>query len=76
MSEIVAVKVSKTLKERMRRLKGKVDWPSEIREFLEGRARNAEAEGNLHEVVQLLRRTGRVRKGFSAASVREDRDSR
>ncbi len=75
MSEIVAVKVPRELKERMRRLRDRVDWPSEIRRFIEERVRQEEAEENLRQVIELLKRTkGGVEKGFAAKSVREDRE--
>ncbi len=76
MSETVAVKIPKRLKERMRQLRGKVDWPSEIRAFVEDRARQSEANERMQEVMTLLRKTPQVSKGFGEASVREDRDSR
>jgi hypothetical protein len=76
MSEIVAVKVPKPLKERMRKVSRKVNWPEEIRRFVEERARQAESEERMREVLVLLRKTGQTSKGFAEASVREDRDGR
>jgi len=75
MSETIAVKVSKELKERMRRLRNRVDWPNEIRRFIEERIRQEEAEENLKQVIELLKRTkGGVEKGFAVAAVRESRE--
>jgi hypothetical protein len=76
MSEIVAVKVPKPLKERMRQLRRKIDWPEEIRRFVDERARQAESVERMREIVVLLRKTAQVSEGFAERSVREDRDSR
>ena len=76
MSETIAVKVSKELKEKMQRLRDRVNWPSEIRRFIEERIRQEEAEENLKQVIELLKRTkGGVEKGFAVTAVREDRES-
>ena len=75
MSETIAVKVSKELKEKMRRLRDRVDWPNEIRRFIEERIRREEAEENLKQVIELLKRTkGGVERGFAVTVVREDRE--
>ncbi len=75
MGEIVAIKVPRELKERMRRLRDRVDWPSEIRRFIEERIRELEAEENLREVTEILRKAkGGVEAGFASSSVREDRE--
>ncbi len=72
----MAVKVPKPLKERMRQLRRKVDWPEEIRRFVDERARQAESEERMKDVMALLRKSVQVSKGFGEASVREDRDRR
>ncbi len=60
----------------MRRLSASVDWPKEIRAFIEERIKRAKAEENLMKVIELLRGTGSVEKGLAAKVVRDDRDSR
>lgn len=75
MSETVAIKVPKEVKEKMKKLKGRVDWPAEIRRFIEERIRMAEAEENLKQVVEILKRAGGgVERGYAVALVREDRE--
>jgi len=75
MSEIVAVKVPKHLRDAMRRLKDKIKWSEEIRAFIEDKLREAESEENIKKVIQMLRETGEVPKGSAVKSIREDRDS-
>ncbi len=75
MGKMVAVKVSDDLKKGMDRLKGRVKWPEELRTFIEKRIREEEAKENLDSVIELVRSSKGVRKGFASSSVREDRDS-
>jgi len=75
MSEVVSFKVRKEVKEKMRRYRGIVNWSEELRRFVEEKLRELEAREALESVVQELERaTWSVPKGFSAGSVREDRD--
>jgi len=76
MAKVVAVKVPDALKEEMDKLKDRVKWPDELRRFIEQRIREEEAKDNLREVIELLKSTKEVPKGFASSSVREDRDSR
>jgi len=76
MSEVFAVKLPKNLKEAMRRVSGEVNWPEEIRGFIQRRVSEAEAEENMRKVLVMLQGTGSVEKGFAAGVVREDRESR
>jgi len=76
MSEVVCFKVRREVKEKMRRYRGIINWSEELRRFVEERLRELEAREALESVVQELERaTWSVSKGFSAMSVREDRDS-
>jgi predicted metallopeptidase len=53
-----------------------VNWAQEIREAIEERLKQLEAEENFKVVLQELENAKwSMPKGFSAASVREDRDS-
>ena len=77
MSEVVSFKVSRDVKERMKKYKQVVNWSEELRRFVEEKIRKLEAEENLRKIVEELERASwSVPSGFSSSSVREDRDSR
>jgi len=77
LSVVVSFKVKREIKELMDRYRGRVNWAEELRRFVEERIRQLRAEENLTEILEGLRKAGwSVSKGFSAGSVREDRDSR
>ena len=76
MSETLAIRIPRQLKEAMKRLSKTINWPEEIRAFIENRIREAEAEENMNRVIELLKQTRGVEQGFSAEVVRKDRDSR
>jgi len=73
--EVVSFRVPKEVKERMKRLRKYVNWPEELRAYVIRRVEELEREINFREVIEELKETGSVPRGFSAASVREDRDS-
>lgn len=75
MSEIVAVKVPKHLKDAMRRLRDRVKWSDEIRAFIEDKVREAESGENMKKVIEMIRETSEVSKGSAVKSIREDRDT-
>jgi len=73
---VVSFKVSKEIKKKMDKFKHRVKWAEELRKFVEERTRMLEASENIEKVVEDLGRIPiEVPKGFSAALVREDRDS-
>ena len=74
-SVTVTFRVPRELKERMDRLRGRVNWSEEVRRFLEKRVRELEQEAALEELEQLIRRLPQAPRGTAAAMVREDRDS-
>jgi len=75
MSEVVSFKVSKEMKEKMRKYRSVVNWSEELRRFVEEKLRELEAKEAFGEVLKGLERaTWSAPQGFSAASVREDRD--
>ncbi len=77
MSVVVSFKVRKEVKQLMDKYRDKVDWAEELRRFVEERIRQLEAEENFRWILnQLQKATWGVPQGFSARSVREDRDSR
>jgi len=76
MSEVVSFKVKREIKKKMEKYRSKVNWSEELRRFVEERVRELEAEENFRGIMEELSRAKwSVPKGFSAASVREDRDS-
>ncbi|ADY00260.1 transcriptional regulator, CopG family [Vulcanisaeta moutnovskia 768-28] len=76
MSSVVSFKVRKEVKEKMERYRDRVNWAEELGRFVEERIRELEAEENIKRVVEELEKIPiSAPKGFSANSVREDRDS-
>ncbi|MGC8933355.1 MAG: CopG family transcriptional regulator [Candidatus Methanodesulfokora sp.] len=76
MSEVVSFKVSKEIKKKIDELKNEVNWPDELRRFVELKIKEVEARKNKERIMERLRKASwSVPKGFSAKSVREDRDS-
>jgi hypothetical protein len=73
---VFSVKISRELKEKMEKYRGRVNWAEEIRKTIEERIRELEAEENFERVLRELEKAEwGVPKGFSVMSVREDRDS-
>ncbi|MEM4441044.1 MAG: CopG family transcriptional regulator [Desulfurococcaceae archaeon] len=71
-----SVKIKKELKEKMDKYKGKINWAEEVRRFIEETLRKLEAESNFELVLKQLEvAEWSVPVGFSASTVREDRDS-
>jgi len=77
MSEVVSFKVRREVKEKMAKYREEINWAEELRKFVEAKIREIEAKRNLEAVLMELDKAAwSVPKGFSAKSVREDRDSR
>jgi hypothetical protein len=73
---VFIVKIKRELKEKMEKYRDRVNWAEEVRRFIESRIRELEAEENYERILSELERAHwSVPKGFSARSVREDRDS-
>ena len=72
---VVSVKVSQKTKKEMEELKEKVEWPAEIRKFIESRLERARREESVEHVEKVLRNLAQVKHGTSSRLVREDRDS-
>jgi hypothetical protein len=73
---IFSVRVRRELKEKMEGYGDRVDWPEEVRRFIELRIRGLEAEENFERVLEELKRVNwSAPRGFSVKCVREDRDS-
>ncbi len=75
MSEIIAVKVPRELKKKMKTLKKEVNWPEEIRRFIEAKVREVEAKKTIERITREIENTEGVPKGFAVKLVREDRES-
>ena len=72
---VVSVKVSAKTKREMEQLRDKVEWPDEIRSFIEDRLEQERREETIHRVDRLLVKVTPVKRGTAAKLVREDRDS-
>jgi hypothetical protein len=73
---VFSVKIKRELKEKMEKYRDRVNWAEEVRRFIEARIRELEAEENYERILSELERARwSVPRGFSARSVREDRDS-
>jgi len=71
---VVSVKVSSKTKKEMEQLKEKVEWPSEIRGFIEARLEQAKREESVERVEKILKDMPGLKRGTAARLVREDRD--
>jgi len=56
MSEVVSFKVSREVKEKMRKYRAVVNWSEELRRFVEEKLRELEAREALEEVLRELER--------------------
>ncbi len=71
---VITVRVPDELKLKMKELD--INWSEEIREFIRRRIDKEERRKKINEALEILKRTPvSVERGFSAKSVREDRDS-
>jgi len=71
---VVSVKVSPRTKKEMEKLRDSIEWPKEIREFIESRLEQAKRKETLEHAERMLKSTHQVPKGTSVKLVREDRD--
>ena len=72
---VVSVKISDKTKREMQELKDRVEWPSEIRAFIESRLEQARREDTVERVENALKNQPKTKRGTSSKLVREDRDS-
>jgi hypothetical protein len=73
---VFSVKIRRELREKMEKYRDRINWPEEVRRFIEWRIRGLEAEENFEGILEELRRASwSAPRGFSVKSVREDRDS-
>ena len=72
-SEVISFKVSKEVKEKYERLKNVIDWPAELRAFVEERIRKAERSLVIRSILEKKPREI-LPKGSVVAAIREDRE--
>ena len=71
----MSFEAGREVKEKMRKYRALVNWSEELRRFVEEKLRELEAREVLEEVLRELEHAAwSAPRGFSAASVREDRD--
>ncbi|MEM2191499.1 MAG: hypothetical protein QW540_08745 [Archaeoglobaceae archaeon] len=75
MESVVSFKVNRKLKEKMESLGHEINWPEELRKFVETKIREIEAKkGKERTAMRLESAAWFVPDGFSAKIVRENRD--
>jgi len=72
-SEVISFKVSKELKEKYEKLKDVIDWPAELRAFVEERVRRAERSLVIRKILEKRPREV-LPRGSVVAVIREDRE--
>jgi len=70
---VITVRIPDGVKAKMREVN--INWSEEIRKFIIQRIKEEERKRNLQKALEILERKESVERGFSAKSVREDRDS-
>jgi hypothetical protein len=70
---VITVRIPDDLKAKMKRFN--VNWSEEVRRFIVQRIEEEERKRNLQKALEILKERKSIEKGFSAKSVREDRDS-
>ncbi|WP_228546807.1 CopG family transcriptional regulator [Hyperthermus butylicus] len=71
---MLSIRIPRKLKEEMDKLKDAVDWPSEIRAFIEERVRMYRRIRALSEIDRILEELPETPRGLAARLVREDRE--
>jgi len=70
---VVSVKVPKEIKDKMRKTKGKVDWPEEIRRSIIEKIEEIERKETIENVEKLLAKLPVQPRRAISRLVREDR---
>jgi hypothetical protein len=73
MSGVISFKVPKEVKEKYEKLKDAIDWPAELRAFVEERIRKAERSGIIRKILEKKPREI-LSRGSVVAAIREDRE--
>lgn len=72
---VLTVKVPEEIKDKMRRTGDKVDWPREIRSFIEDKIEELERRERVEKVEQMLVDLPTQAKGTASKLLRYRRDS-
>jgi len=72
-SEVTSFKVSKEIKEKYKKLKDIIDWPAELRAFVEERTRKAERTRVIRKILEKKPREV-LPRGTVVAAIREYRE--
>jgi|GEM_PF-547393 len=70
---VISVKVPERVKEKMKLTKDKVDWPQEIRAFIEGKVEELERRERVEKVERMLANLPAQAQGTAAELVKHDR---
>ncbi|ALV61793.1 hypothetical protein ADU37_CDS00940 [Thermococcus sp. 2319x1] len=70
---VITVRIPDEIKAKMKGIS--INWSEEIRRFIIQRIEEEERRKNLQKALEILKGKKSVERGFSAKSVREDRDS-
>jgi len=71
---VVSVKVSPEVKKEMEKTAQKIEWPEEIRKFIESRLEQARREESIARVEKILKNVPSAPSGTASRLLREDRD--
>lgn len=74
MSVVLSIRIPKKLKEEMNKLRDVVDWPSEIRTFIEEKVHIYKKIKMLKEVDRILEQLPETPRGLANRLVKEDRE--
>ena len=75
MGTVISIRVPEELKREMDRLRNKVNWSEEIREFIKRRIEEYKKKEIINELVEYIKTLPEAPKGVAQELVRESRDS-
>ena len=75
MGTVISIRVPEELKREMDRLRNKVNWSEEIREFIKRRIEEYRKKEIIDELVEYIKTLPEAPKGVAQELVRESRDS-
>jgi len=73
---VISIRVPEELKREMDRLRNKVNWSKEIREFIKRRIEEYKKREIVNELIEYIKTLPEAPKGVAQELVRESRDSR
>ena len=76
MGKVISIRVPEGLKREMDRLRNKVNWSKEIREFIKRRIEEYKKREIVNELIEYIKTLPEAPKGVAQELVRESRDSR